>query len=58
MNAFRLKSELQYKTNVLDDMQIQLKELRQLHSSGVVMDNNHSKILEKVCKMNLKYVFN
>lgn len=48
MNAFRLKSELQYKSGVLNDMQIQMKELRQLHSSGATMDNNHSKILEKV----------
>lgn len=29
-------------------MQTQMKELRQLHSSGLIMDNDHSKILEKV----------
>jgi len=31
-------------------MQSQIKELRQLHSSDITIDNNHSKILEKVDK--------
>jgi len=46
---FRLKSDLHYKSKVIDDMQTQMKELRQLHTSGSVMNNDHSKILEKVC---------
>lgn len=29
-------------------MQSQMKELRQLHSSDLAVDNEHSKILEKV----------
>lgn len=48
MDNFRLKSELQYKSKIVEDLQIQMKELRQLHSSGLVIDSNHSKILEKV----------
>lgn len=49
MNIFRLKSDLHYKSKVADDLQTQMKELRQLHTSGLVINNNHSKILEKVC---------
>lgn len=49
IHTFRLKSDLHYKSKVLDDMQTQMKELRQLHTSGLVMNNDHSKILEKVC---------
>lgn len=45
---FRLKSELQYKSKIIDDLQTQMKELRQLHTSGLVINNDHSKILEKV----------
>jgi len=48
INKFRLKSDLHYKSKVVDDMQTQMKELRQLHTSGLVMNNDHSKILEKV----------
>ncbi|VVC26804.1 Major intrinsic protein, conserved site [Cinara cedri] len=44
----KLKSDLQYKSKVVDDMETQMKELRQLHSSGSIMDNDHSKILEKI----------
>lgn len=34
-------------------MQTQMKELRQLHSSRLVVDNDHSKMLEKVCLLNI-----
>ncbi|XP_027851398.2 nucleoprotein TPR-like isoform X1 [Aphis gossypii] len=44
----KLKSDLHYKSKVIDDMQTQMKELRQLHTSGSVMNNDHSKILEKI----------
>uniref|UniRef100_A0A2S2PQR5 NUA/TPR/MLP1-2-like domain-containing protein n=2 Tax=Schizaphis graminum TaxID=13262 RepID=A0A2S2PQR5_SCHGA len=44
----KLKSDLHYKSEVIDDMQTQMKELRQLHTSGLVMNNDHSKILEKI----------
>ncbi|XP_022171411.1 nucleoprotein TPR-like isoform X3 [Myzus persicae] len=44
----KLKSDLHYKSKVVDDMQTQMKELRQLHTSGLVMNNDHSKILEKI----------
>lgn len=49
MYEFRLKSDLHFKSKTISDMQSQMEELRRLHSSGFIMDNNHSKILEKVC---------
>ncbi|XP_050441789.1 nucleoprotein TPR-like [Adelges cooleyi] len=44
----RLKSELEYKTKLLNDMQIQMEELRGLHASGSSGDFNHAQILEKI----------
>ncbi|XP_025205590.1 nucleoprotein TPR [Melanaphis sacchari] len=44
----KLKSDLNYKSKVIDDMQTQMKELRELHTSGLVMNNDHTKILEKI----------
>lgn len=48
VNTFRLKSELQYKSKIIDDMQTQMKELRQLHISGLLVNSDYSKILKKV----------
>lgn len=44
-----MQSNLNYKSKIIEDMQSQMKELRQLHSSDLIIDNDHSKILEKVC---------
>ncbi|XP_050525478.1 nucleoprotein TPR-like [Daktulosphaira vitifoliae] len=44
----RLKSELEYKTKVMNDMQAQMKEIQGLHSTGPIIDYNHSQILEKI----------